>query len=258
MKTETGLFVCVECGFTARNARGLSTHIQFKHGSKYYYDKWLKKPNDGACIICGNETKFIKLSDGYRDTCSNKCCVIHKNNLIKKICLEKYDVENISQLSEIKKQKEKSCIKHHGVKAGFADVKKRSKTNLKKYGAEHASQNENIHKKIEQSCLRFHKYLNSDIWYQSSYEYDFLEKYFSKYPDITRGITIKYEFEKKEKIYYPDFYIPSLNLIVECKNSYLAKRDSDKIHQKKLATLKLGFNYIMIINKNYTEFNQFH
>lgn len=41
---------------------------------KQYYDKYLKKPNEGVCKICNNESIFISISSGY----SNKCS-LHKN-----------------------------------------------------------------------------------------------------------------------------------------------------------------------------------
>ena len=55
-------------------------------------------------------------------------------------------------------------------------------------------------------------------------------------------------------MYHPDFYLPNYNLIVEVKNSYLAERDCLIIEQKKNSVLQNGYNYIMIIDKDYTEF----
>jgi hypothetical protein len=54
-----------------------------------------------------------------------------------------------------------------------------------------------------------------------------------------------------------DFYIPSLNLIVEIKNSHLAEINKEGIEAKKQATIAAGFNYIMIIDKDYTVFELF-
>jgi len=71
---------------------------------------------------------------------------------------------------------------------------------------------------------------------------------------MLNAICIKYTFNGKNKVYHPDFYIPSLNLIVEIKNSYLAEKDKEQIELKKQASINSGFKYIMIINKNYTQF----
>ena len=112
-----------------------------------------------------------------------------------------------------------------------------------------------IHQKQQKSGFKIKKFKNTDLWYQGSYELDFLEKYFDKYPDIKRGPSIKYSFKGKAKYYFPDFYIPFLNLVVECKNSYLKKRDAAQIKAKEMATKKLSFNYILIVDKQYNNFN---
>lgn len=94
------------------------------------------------------------------------------------------------------------------------------------------------------------------LYYQGSYELDFLEKFYNKFPDIKRGPSIKYVFNGKNKVYHSDFYIPSLNLIIECKNSYGLKKFKEQIHAKERAAIKQNFNYLIIVNKNYTEFIQ--
>lgn len=98
---------------------------------------------------------------------------------------------------------------------------------------------------------------NTNIWYQGSYELDFLEKYYDKYPDIQKGPSIKYEFNNKIKIYHPDFYIPSLNLIIEIKSSFWYKVHNLSIIEKEKATVANGFNYIIIINKDYSIFDNY-
>ena len=42
--------------------------------SKEYYDKFLKKPDDGICQVCGRPTVFSGFANGYRKTCSDECC----------------------------------------------------------------------------------------------------------------------------------------------------------------------------------------
>jgi hypothetical protein len=70
--------------------------------------------------------------------------------------------------------------------------------------------------------------------------------------------SIKYLFENKEHWYHPDFFIPSLNLVVEIKNSYLFKRDFLQIQAKEKATIASGFKYIIIVDKDYTEFKKLY
>ena len=65
---------------------------------------------------------------------------------------------------------------------------------------------------------------------------------------------IKYKVGDKNKVYHSDFYIPSLNLIVEIKSSWTLKLDVD-IEEKKKATIANGFEYVMILDKDYSFFN---
>jgi hypothetical protein len=99
------------------------------------------------------------------------------------------------------------------------------------------------------------RFKNTNIWYQGSYELDFLEKYYNIFiNDIQRGLRITYKCNEKQKYYFSDFYIPSLNLIIEIKNSYLAKKDKLILEAKKEACLSQGYQWIMIIDKNYSNF----
>ena len=40
---------------------------------KEYYDKYLKRENEGICLCCGKETKFYNLKCGYKRYCSKSC-----------------------------------------------------------------------------------------------------------------------------------------------------------------------------------------
>jgi hypothetical protein len=84
-----------------------------------------------------------------------------------------------------------------------------------------------------------------------------LNKYFDKFK-IENGPTIKYKFNNKEKIYFPDFYLPELNLIIEIKNSYLFKKNYEIINIKELYVKNKGYNYILILDKNYNEFKSIY
>ncbi len=121
-----------------------------------------------------------------------------------------------------------------------------------KYGVENLAQNINLYEKAQKKSFRMLPFRNTNMWYQGTFERDFLERYYEKYPDIERGPSIKYFFKGKPRYYFPDFYIPSINLIVECKNSYLAKRDKEMIEAKKKEILSRGFEFILIINKDYS------
>lgn len=69
------------------------------------------------CKYCNNITTFVNFSFGYKDICDCKECK-HKHRIetTRKTCLEKYGVENISQLKEVKEKKEKTFLERYGVK----------------------------------------------------------------------------------------------------------------------------------------------
>ena len=113
-----------------------------------------------------------------------------------------------------------------------------------------------VHDKQQKTAFWSRKYKATNINYRGLYELDFLEKYYNKYSDIINGPTIRYYYNGKNKVYFPDFLIPSLNLIIEIKNSYLYQRDKEIIEAKEKATIANGFNYIMIVDKDYTSFNK--
>jgi hypothetical protein len=190
--------------------------------------------------IKNKQTKLKKYgNENYVNSEKNKQTNIHK-----------YGINYASKRIDISRK-----IRLQKYKNGWFNDNKIKETNLKKYGVEYNHQNLNILEKSLKSSFKLKQFRNTNIWYQGSYELNFLEKYYDKYPDIQRGHRIKYEFEGKIKYYFPDFYIPSLNLIIECKNSYLLKKDKPIIKIKEEATINNGFNYKIIVDKNYKNLN---
>jgi hypothetical protein len=179
-------------------------------------------------------------------------------NKTKETNLLRYGVShNFCKNSESRKKWEKRLFDEEGITNVYQreSVKEKIKqTNLLKYGVESPLQNREIHYKAFKTRVLINKYLDTDLIYQGSYEKDFLDLYFHKL-DIKNGISFKYVYENKNKIYHSDFYIPKFNLIVEIKSSYTLKLDKE-IKQKEEATIKNGFQYILIINKNYENFNK--
>jgi hypothetical protein len=106
--------------------------------TKEYYDKYLKKIDEGTCKTpeCNNSCNFYSLTKGYNKHCSRDCIreYLNKNGIMKKrkiekngfynnnrkkskqTCLSKYGVENISQLKEVQLKKENTCLKNNEYK----------------------------------------------------------------------------------------------------------------------------------------------
>lgn len=121
------------------------------------------------CRYCGKEAEFKSFSLGYKDICDSKECK-HKHRIetVKKTNLEKYGVENVSQLESIKKKKTETVFKHYGTydylnseqnkhnmydengvqKAQSEEAKeKRKKTLLERYGTTDRFKINNGHEK---------------------------------------------------------------------------------------------------------------
>ena len=69
---------CEICNKELNGIRGLSVHLAKHHMdilSKDYYDKYLKKEDEGKCYFCGNPAIFFDLSKGYHKICGAKECL---------------------------------------------------------------------------------------------------------------------------------------------------------------------------------------
>lgn len=76
-----------------------------------YYDKHLKKDNDGVCLNCGRPTLFKNLVRGYKKSCCKECerkCAEITNK-------ERYGDECYYKTDTFKNQRKDSMIKHFGV-----------------------------------------------------------------------------------------------------------------------------------------------
>ena len=257
IRQEKFNFVCLECNERFETSIKFHNHIIKKHGIKEYYDKFLKKENEGICKICGKETKFTgKLCgkfSGYMICCSKQCS--NKYRFIKRseTNIKKYGNTNPFGSQQVVNKIQETNFKKYGVKYASQTpetIEKTRQTNLKNNGVSWPTQNKEILEKGQKSAKTIKQFKDTDLWYQGSYELDFLEKYYDKL-DIERGPSIKYKFKGKNKVYHSDFYIPSLNLVIEIKSSWTLEVD-EEINEKKKATISNGFKYLMILDKDYS------
>jgi hypothetical protein len=292
-KNKIDFFVCEECDKTYKKLSNLSAHIGWKHNKENYVNKWIKENTDGICLNCKKPTKLVRWTRGFSLFCCRQCKNEYgvsentKNKIkvsLKKTCLEKYGVTSFISTVQFKEKTRKIWIKNYGVenpmkseniqeKVKQTNIKKYGATSqfnkksilhkdyeklmIKKYGCISPTQNKLIFEKQQKNSYLLKKFKNTILYYRGSYELDFLENYHNKFSDLINAPSIKYKFNNKDKIYFPDFYIPSLNLIIECKNSYLYKKDNFIILEKEKATIANGFKYFLILDKNYMEFNKY-
>lgn len=215
----------------------MGNHYETKHknlippdmtGYRWFYFLLTKK-SKGSCVICHNETDFNENTMKYSRFCNNPQCK------------QKYKDERDNRM-------------------------------IKKYGKVYLLDDPEMQKKMQAGRRIAGIYQWSDgktkFQYLSSYEADFL-RYLDqelKWPasDIIcpSPHTYSYEYKGKSHFYMPDAFIPSLNLEVEIKDDGSAKninqesREKDKIKDELMKSLSNIFNYIKIVNKDYTRFNE--
>jgi len=174
---------------------------------------------------------------------------------------------NEKEKQQITKKAKQTCLKKYGVDnytktAEFRE--KFTKTMLTKYGVEHALQYQPFFNKVKDSDMAIKKpYIlpSKKIIYVQGYENKFLDYIFNKNiltenEIIHEPFSIEYELlDKTKRYYYPDFYIPRLNLIIEIKSTYTEKIDKF-IELKKQACLQKGYQYCRIINNDFISFEK--
>ena len=118
---------CCLCDGKFYSYRTLSNHIIKTHNikTKEYYDTYLKKPTEGICKICPNETLYRSISEGYKETCSVKCRGLLLSTSSDKIkeratktkitVRNKYCVDNVFQSDSIKAKSKKTSLDKWGV-----------------------------------------------------------------------------------------------------------------------------------------------
>ena len=294
-KTQENLTTCQICKRRFKHIMASSVHITRTHkmSRKEYYDKYYKNINEDICLTCGKLTNFYKFR--YPKHCSIKCVANNKicNEKKKQTSLNKYGHLYPSQNIDVKKRIKNTNIDRYGVEVPIQsiiiknkglktnlkkyghlypsqniDIKNKTKaTNIEKYGVEYCQQNREIHEKGCKTRIQSKPYTlpSNKIVYKMGYEPQFLDYVFKNNILTEDEIDyspkgIKYvDRDYNIKHYFPDFYIPKWNLIIEIKSDYIETLDIN-CYLKEIITRSIGFNYIKILNnkgKQLLNFNQF-
>ena len=116
-----------------------------------------------VCKECKiGQLSFLNYSKGYVDFCSVKCAQTNSKTKekIKQTNINKYGVDNVSKLDNIKEKKKTTLKKNYKVDSPLQSKKIQDKvkdTNLKKFGCENVSQNEDIKEKKIETNLKNNK-----------------------------------------------------------------------------------------------------
>lgn len=172
------------------------------------------------CPICGKNCKFDyreNLHRIYSITCGDKECINKNwNNKQHEFSLNKYGVDNVFQAEEIKNKIKETSIKRYGVDHPFKNEKIKEKfknTCFKKYGVEwfcyteknKLAVNSKEAKEKEIETKRKNGTLNS-----SKLEEESKNILCNKFKEV------KTQYKSKQYPFYCDFYIPNLDLYIEC------------------------------------------
>ncbi|QAU04553.1 HJR family nuclease [Vibrio phage Va1] len=183
--------------------------------------------------------------------------------------IENYGVEHYMKSPEYVDKVKSTKLKRYG-NENYNNIEKIKKTNLERYGAVsilsfQKLKEENMFKKYgvrHSSHLGYNGYRWKDFVMPSGkivkvqgYENRYLPVLINMFgeddiivhsPEIPK---VKYHYKDKEHYYFPDFYIPSRNLIIEVKSEYTLKWDLDKNIAKFKAVKEQGFNFKLKVYK---------
>ena len=156
---------CSICKKPISSLNGLAVHLRHAHKDitiQEYYLTYIKKsPN---ICKCGNLTKWISLSKGFRKYCSLKCSITYRDENKKQQALEqsnliKYGVKNIFEDDSIKLKIKSTNNAKYGVNYPQQNILIRKKTiitNNQRYGNDTPLQNDNI--KLKQISTNNQRY----------------------------------------------------------------------------------------------------
>ena len=204
------------------------------------------------CAQCGYQFKprFYGLKIAYQNAifCSNKCMSSNLEIIKtkKNTCENRYNDPNFRNPEKIRKTSlEKYGVEHY---ACLEECKQKMQTtSMSRYGVPFATQHPRILKKVLTSGLRKKPFTlpNGKIHYFQGYENVALELLLQEYDqsqiimDILEIPIISYG----RKRYFPDFFIPLKNLIIEVKSNFTYQCQLDQNIQKANATINASFNF---------------
>lgn len=292
-----GVIPKCQCGYCDDDApfyRGtFLTKISFHKTYENIKNEYIKKNGIPKCKNCVDDVKWSRgIPNVY---CSFKCFPNQWNQeQVKKTVKERYGVDNVSFLDDVKAKISKSIKENFKINK-FEILKKIKNTCLERYGVESATSSPEVQEKIKKSCLKsigvdhpskllknrenaskrmiennskfdlnfrncynIKKYKDTDLCYQSSYEEDFLDLC-DKYQILNKVENGHiYKFSEEDYSYglrmITDFTIDEME--IEIKSSYiLDKQGGDIIIDIKRKTVEReGKIYLLILDKNYIEF----
>ena len=177
-------------------------------------------------VVVKEKTKQTNLDKfGYENNFLNPTI----REKIKETFFEKYGCENPMQNEKIKEKAQNTNFKKYGFKHIFQSPKFFENSPFKR--------KEYIWKSGESSFIQGYEPIVLKELEDHGYLFNEVKTSPSDMPEIW------YEFENKKRRYYPDFFIPKENLIIEVKSAYILEKQSEQNKAKFKAVQALGFNF---------------
>lgn len=159
------MIICKICNEKFETLKQLSWHVKHHNmNNQQYYDKYMKKSNEGICLTCGKPTAFVSLNLGYRQHCNKACTNADKQLQEKRLNtnLEKYGYKTSFSTKETQDKVKQTIQSKYEVSNPYAAeiIKQKIKeTNLKKYGVENAQQRPEV--KLKTQATNIARYGNA-------------------------------------------------------------------------------------------------
>jgi hypothetical protein len=237
----TNLKILVKCDICAKEKMLMYIKYLKNIGRQGYYSCSSK---------CSTEKKRKTFVDNYGVDNPNKSDIV--KNQKKSTCLLKYGVDNPNKSYIVKNKTKITCLEKYGNVSYVNSSEFKSKMN-EKYGVDNPMMSYLINDKRIKTSFKINEF--DSIKYQGKYELDFLEYCKEKNIIVNRpNFNINYVYLQEDKKYLPDFYIKELNLVIEIKSTYYFNLHKERNLSKIKSTIDFGYEYILILDKNYNEF----
>jgi hypothetical protein len=178
--------------------------------------------------------------------------------MARRTCQQRYGAENAMQSEIMKAKVDQTCMERYGLKRATAlhEVQEKMKaTSRERYGFDYAMQNSEVAERILMNGFQYREHQTPSgkairVQGYEDWAYDSLlgneipeEDIFWRRSDMPE---IWYELDGRRR-YYPDFFIPSRNMVVEVKSEYTYLLSLAANKAKHVATEAAGYEFRLLM-----------
>jgi len=252
--------ICLECGKPTKWTSATSNYQKFCSVKCGASSKITSAKTKATCL-----EKYGATTPAGNKEIAKKSSISHHNRsakdkaqtqvIRKATCIEKYGVEHPMQDPVVNKRLRVSVSEIWNDPDKTAAVTaEREATCIERYGVRNPSQVLEFHHKKFKNRYKSYTLPSGHIWRLQGYEPQALDILLEthKESDIQHeSLAIKYTYKNKGHRYYPDFFIPNINTIIEVKSPYTLELELSINMLKREACICQGYEYkFMIIDNN--------